>query len=708
MTIDAYAQCPGATGKKIKFCCPDFAPELDKIGRMLEGEQFTACLKHIESLRETPANSDRECLLAYQVMLLRATGRIEEGQALAEYFLQKHPENQAALSELSMLAVTQENEKAAMQYLQQSVSLAKGVLAWQTIYATESLAEYYFEHGRWIPARALLKFVLSINKQNQHASAMLIDLMNSAQVPLLLKEDPPLGTPAKETPWASRYLKAINPMASGDWIASEKNLADLAAELPDVPEIWRALATIRGWLGDLSGCADALKKYASLDVLLDDSVDAEATAMLLSEYPLGDDMPVLNVSWTVKDVDRLQEALLSDPNVKPIKFDPAMLSDENSPPPKAIWMLFDRPNSETSENLTAQTMPKFIGQLFLYGRQTDHEARLEILGIVASELDQVRAAFKKSVAQWLEDDEKSEEMAKASATLDLLQPQWRPNERINPNKYRELIGDYFSDAILNRWPDMKLGVLGGLSLREAAADPKNKIRLLATIVVMQYYADIGLISLDLNKLRTQLGLPVQEPIVPRPNEITSAPLARLDRICVENLSDIDLAMAFQKAVGYSHKRAVLKFGTEIINRPAFVGRRELSLAYLMLARLEADTDRALEYIEAGRKVSDSLKESHSIYDLEELSLRFARQEINQAIQLVKHIEEKHIKEPEVSKILTQILINVGILRPDGTPAIPTQAETGMAAATPAEAEPGKLWTPDGESSGASGKLWVPD
>ena len=52
MALDAYSLCPGGTGKKIKFCCPDFLPELQKIDRMLDGEQYMACLQHIEQLRE--------------------------------------------------------------------------------------------------------------------------------------------------------------------------------------------------------------------------------------------------------------------------------------------------------------------------------------------------------------------------------------------------------------------------------------------------------------------------------------------------------------------------------------------------------------------------------------------------------------------------------------------------------------------------------
>ena len=50
MPIDAYSPCPCGSGKKIKFCCKDLLGDLQKIERMLEGEQYMACLAHIERL----------------------------------------------------------------------------------------------------------------------------------------------------------------------------------------------------------------------------------------------------------------------------------------------------------------------------------------------------------------------------------------------------------------------------------------------------------------------------------------------------------------------------------------------------------------------------------------------------------------------------------------------------------------------------------
>ena len=71
MALDAYSLCPGGTGKKIKFCCPDFISELDKMDRMLEGEQFVACLQHIDQLEQK--GQSRACLMAIKSELLRMT-----------------------------------------------------------------------------------------------------------------------------------------------------------------------------------------------------------------------------------------------------------------------------------------------------------------------------------------------------------------------------------------------------------------------------------------------------------------------------------------------------------------------------------------------------------------------------------------------------------------------------------------------------------
>ena len=134
---------------------------------------------------------------------------------------------------------------------------------------------------------------------------------------------------------------------------------------------------------------------------------------------------------------------------------------------------------------------------------------------------------------------------------------------------------------------------------------------------------------------------------------------------------------------------------------------------MTLARMEDDLDRALTYVEAGRGDTDRTGKSHATWDLEELSLRFARQDIPEALQLLRHIEATHINEPNVSLILTQILVEAGLLRPDGTPAIPAgRPEAEMAPAGAPPTNPANSGPPAvnpqaaAENSGSPNKCYV--
>ena len=397
-------------GKKLNSVAPDFLPELEKIDRMIEGEQFAACLHHVQLLREHPENSERQCLLSYETMLLRATGQIEEAQVVATYFLEKFPSNQAALAESVILAAMKQDFSAAMTFLQRAYAEAKGSWSWRTFHATQMLVDAYLHEGQWLPARALLQFLLVVDRQNQKISQTVSEFLRSPSVPLLLKEDPRFPQPQDNHPWANQFGQALGPMMFGDWLTAEKNLTALVSEITDAPEIWRSLATLRGWLGDNQGCIEALRKYASFDIPQEDAVEAEATAMLLSENHLGDLTAVLSVTWTVKDVERLQEAILSNSHIKSIPFDPSALAHEDSPPPKTVCMIFDKPALESVEGISAQSMPLMLGQLFLFGRQTDRDARLELVGITAAELPQIKAMFKDIAGEWLDGEEKTAEV----------------------------------------------------------------------------------------------------------------------------------------------------------------------------------------------------------------------------------------------------------------------------------------------------------
>ena len=58
---------------------------------------------------------------------------------------------------------------------------------------------------------------------------------------------------------------------------------------------------------------------------MEDAVEAEAEALFLGHDPLGDLLEMCRLVWTVKDVDRAQEAFLSTPRMRSVPFNPAQV-----------------------------------------------------------------------------------------------------------------------------------------------------------------------------------------------------------------------------------------------------------------------------------------------------------------------------------------------------------------------------------------------
>ena len=696
--MDAYSPCPGGTGKKIKFCCGDFLPELQKIDRMVEGEQYTACLQHIEQLLAREPGRDRECLLATKCMLLRATGQQEAARNTAATFVVKYPQNQIALAEMAILAA-ESNVRAAVDMLQRAIRAAAGNLAGRTYQAMGLVAGNLLHAGLPLAARGLLHLQSDIAEDDDRPAGLLAALDQAVDIPLLLRDEMPLVPCSSDAPWHKRFDEAMQAVALGDWQTAADGLTALAGEAPDAAAVWRNLAVVRGWLADNAGCGEALRRYAAIRAKeadgLEDAVEAEAEAMFLSDDPLGDRLEMFKIVWTVGDAERVQEALLSSPRWRAVAFDPARFSDGENPPPKGAYTLLDRPMPESADGLAQETMPLMIGQALLFGRQTDREARLEVLGVAADELEAVDAMVREAVGANVEPEAKREVTGRWSATRKLLRAAWQPPRSAEPKRLLAMMSDYTRDAIINRWPGLKLGVLNDRSPRDAASDADCRTRLAAAIMVIEQWAERMPGAIDFNELRSKLGLPTLGPIDAHGDELAMLPTVRLGRVNVESLSDEELTSVYLRATGYAIRDVSRKFAAAIVARPSMAGSDQQLHAYATLARTEEDAARALEYINLARRAADGKKISHAMWDLMELSIHFANQDGPEAMRLIEHIQNRHIEEPGVGETLTRMLIDVGLLRPDGTPAFEPQAgEPTMAAEA---SEPGGLWTPDGDS-----------
>ena len=715
MPIDAYSLCPGGTGKKIKFCCPDFLGELETIERMLEGEQYLGCLNHVETLLKK--HPDKACLLARKCLLLRASNQVDALKVAADAFLAKHPGNPIALAEHAMLVAVEENGLAAMKPMQAALAASGDELPVEVYEAVWMVAQLLAVDGHLIGARAWTSWLIMVHGDDPRPSELLARVDASPQLPLWAKDERQLAECSADAPWKSRFDEALGPLKYMQCSEAAERLAALAQEIPDAPAVWRSMATLRAWTADDAGAVEALRRFAALDVPLEDAVEAEALAMYLSDSPLGDAVPSWRLSLAVHDVDAVLESFAAAGRLARMPLDASRWPSEEGPPPKAFYSLADRADP-TPDSLQAADMPKVMAQVLLFGRETDRAARLELVRL----LDGDRAAAIAYLAELggaaLGEVVEEENSGDVSQTQELLAPYWRLPQGMRSEQVRGLAEQYREHAVFQRWPTMPLGCLGGRSAQEAAADPAARVRVLAAVLLLEFFAASAGVRADWNRLRRQLGLPELGPIDPGQTPIKEIPLARQIRVEVEKLSDESLLQGFQRTAVRGAMDPARRFATAIVERPTFEGRQERFQALNVLIRTAANSEEALAWIDRARQDIDKAGRSNASIDILELSERLKRREAAEASRLLSHIERQHIREPGVASAVESLLIQAGVLTPDGRPpAAPGMAPAAMGpamgpeAVAPAVDEPksGELWVPDGAKpdAGEKSKLWVP-
>src|SRR3989304_3196565 len=94
MAVDPYAPCPCGSGKKLKFCCTDLVGEIEKIHRMIEGDQPRAALRHVE--QTLARHPQRASLLDLKATIEMSLEEIDSARHTIDQFIQSHPDSPTA------------------------------------------------------------------------------------------------------------------------------------------------------------------------------------------------------------------------------------------------------------------------------------------------------------------------------------------------------------------------------------------------------------------------------------------------------------------------------------------------------------------------------------------------------------------------------------------------------------------------------------
>ena len=709
MALDTYAFCPCGSGKKLKFCCRDLAPEFEHMERMIEGEQYRACLEHVEKLEKK---------FPHRIGLMVIKGRLhlymkehEEAKRLFDQVLEAEPRNTTALAHRSTLNLLLREIPEAIADVQRALEAGRDPMPVDVFDSLEMLAKVLVAANIPIAARAHLQLTLASDPENSEVSAFLEQIDHSTDVPLLLKDDPDLMSCPEGFPAGDQFEEALWLARVGRWLSAEKQFTQLSESNAEVPAVWFNLALLRGWLAKNADAADALRQYSILDgVPLEAAVEAEAVARLLAPTPKEDQLPAIRITYTISDPQKLLELLLSDKRVRKSSVDASRESPEGDPPPMAVFRLLDRPCLASAENLSLDTVPNTIGQVLLFGKQTDREARAVAVGIEDESLESAKSLLREIAGTELGEASEPEVIIPCAAMRGTFNPRWHLPEDTTHDQARALVVEFGKDAYLNRWPRTATHELENKTPTDAARDPHLRLRVLAHILISELTIAEQHEKIEFNALREQLGLPTLDPIDPTTVNPRSLPACRWHRLEVDKLDDDDLIRLLSMAVRLRAERALQLVALEVINRPSLDDKVEKAYLYGELSRIEVDPLKALEYLDQGRTAAEEAGSSSAVWDLQELSLRSGMGQPQEVKRLLDHLSVEHINEPGVRQAIVRFLTDIGVLGPDGKMLPqPVQADPSEdAAGGETSGESNKIWTPNSEQgSKEKPALWTP-
>jgi tetratricopeptide (TPR) repeat protein len=712
MALDVYQSCLGGMPNKIKFCAcaKDMLGDLNKIVDALQGGQRAGALSLLN--RQLELKGSRACLLTLKGVTQLQMGDQEGLEKTADEFLQAHPENPVACSLSAIVAAGQQDRDLALERLQRALADESPEMHEVVYEAIGAVSQLLIHTGDIPAARAhLLRMLELSSEEDRGPRELLMQVDGSAGVPMLLKKDWDLALPPPDAVWKAAFEAALQFTQRCAWAEALKRFQALAEELPNEPAIWKNVAILASNLARDSVAAEAWHRYAALPgVDLDEAVDAEALAHMLSaaEHPV---IPEIAQIYTVLDSERVLERLLSERHVDRITADLSTMGSEDSPAPKAAFWLLDRALPGSSEGLTFEQVPSILGEMYLYGRETDREARLEFVTTKTPDLEAKADRIRQLLAEFGGEIQKEETIREVPAAEAALTWRWRMPNETTVDQRNQLIEEKRRDINLNVWPNTPLAELDGKRPAEVAGDPQYRIRLLAAILTLELVGEQGKFDFDFNELRSKLGLPLRVDIDPAELGTGRVSLTRMHLVVAEKLPDEQLAGMYVLAVLYRLPRAVRRLAAEVLRRPSLesaIPRAEVCHSLFVLSK---NPDEALDWLLQAQRAVNAAKQSPARYLLEELELRRVRGEIDECRRVLMQLQTRHAQEPGVAQAIYAWLRNIGAITPDGRMAARPDMAAQQAALGPEAAPAAGLWTPDQPSAPPAGQskpgIWVP-
>lgn len=717
MALEPNDFCPCGVGNKVKFCCSaDIVKDLDKVTRAIEGNQYAAALTTLTSLEESlgPLSS----VLALKGIALLATSQFEQAKQNAERFLETDAESPVAWAQG---ALSEDDTHQAMIKLQRAFEKSKMESIPQLIVpALQSVTDALFSDGKMFSGFAHLTLQSALLGNREAGLVRVLQFTQNQNIPLIIKQQLPLPTD-EETATIDGFSEAMEMGKRGVWLGALERVRDLI-QANDAPVLQKAAACLCTYLGEGEEGAQHWRSYAtSCDQDSDEAIEAESYAQMLENQDTPDTRDIERVTFTIENADALNEQCIASRQTHAMN-DPGFSNDDpDNPPPRSMYVILDKDMPTEIEGLTKDDIPLSLGTIYLFGKQTDRDARIDIVPSKANGMQQAIDAVNSIAGDLVGAEEKREEVTSVPTIADELSwnPVW-PRE-MNPADIEAIAADVQMELINERFPAMELRAFGGKSANEIVLDFEQRIKVQAMLLIFESNMQCRDASFTLDSLREILGIPSPELIDPTDIEIADVPDIRMSRLDVTKMTGEQLSQTFSRASFVNSYKTTVNAAQEIVNRgetPEGVSMADALGA--LVDNAETDEER-LELLSKAVAACETDGRSPAPWLLRELPLRLMTGDSERASEIISTLETNHINEPGVSQQLYGMLMQMGIMPPGmGAPGggVTIGPPPGMGDPTAGDG----VWTPgssnsdaDASSSDESGdandggsKLWIPD
>jgi tetratricopeptide (TPR) repeat protein len=715
MTIDSYAICPCGSGKKIKFCakCKDTVGTLDEIAQMIEGGQIVPALDRLGSVLQQ--HPDAAWALAVRGRLLLDLREYDSLTENAERFIRLQPGNPLALTQRAAAHLYRGDVEPATELILEALTESGQTVDSFVLEVATVLAFSLAQQGVHLTARvyATLAMMAGDATPDQTVVQVFKQLNSSPHINQLFKSIPRRIARPANVEWAERYDEAATLLQSNKITLAESKFQSLQRTVSGQPAILSGLLSCAIWRGDVAAQADLLKKLSDCESIdFEQRVRFRALAALVNPKSQETSINIVVLTATLETLDEVQMALLSSPRIASLPAETLVdvKASEDDVPPRAGFQLLDRDKPESLDKLPpVDQVPEAVAMILLYGKQTDRDARLELVDVRADQVDDVLAQITAIVGPLPFEQTKSFPMPilmAAQPPIAMLQFHAKPAEA--EALQNELVEARMADVTAN----LRLPLLDGQSLIQVADDSSKLLQRTAVVRIVELYDALASRSEHaINRLYELAKLEKLPALKPTPTELESIANEDLHRIDPDGLPAESLVYLLQRAQQVAATLATRRLAKRLIEieLPAAQQKAKL-LAYMSLINATTQTTEALALMDQAKAFAEANSIPMANLLLSEVGLRLSAGDGEGFQRAIETLTSRYRSDPQVMAQLQQLLVAYGLINPDGSP---RQIPRSAAAQPETAAEAGKLWTPGSgaaapaSSADGGSKLWVP-